>query len=520
MSRTTPIFLTICLAGAFCTATAHAQICCVKGNTNDHIDVDSDGDGTLDQSLYDFRVNGDDIQPFVNTFLFPDFATEQQFCASDMNDDGEIDGTDVSMFVDALLDPTGLICDYVNNCLGGGPLVYEAPNANEVATKIAYDNTGLDVNNDPFGLGKTGFFVPSSAIDRIARDYDDIVAMSGDYDSDGVPDLTGQGPNQTLFARNNLLIRINDPTAPNPDLDCLNTFFGVDASVDCNPPCACGGCCVPDPENPPTCAGGCVHCIFGCDPQTFEPGDLHIEVIYLPTEGYVNIPLVGALYSAAVEEVQYAEPNYCIGGVNGERNIWAITDIGGGLWSWSIEHGFQDCFDGCDCRIVYDAISDEAGEQTFVNLPPTTYEPPGLPGVCTFFATPTGACCLDYLGDGSFVECFEMTQNDCFENTAGAATVSYHGNNTTCTPDPCGPIGSCCLGVSCQGALTEAQCTDQGGTYLGDGSVCQPDSCDEYGACCEPGGPGCVDATLTDCTNNGGNFQGDGTTCDTPGVCN
>ncbi|MCA9255848.1 MAG: hypothetical protein KDA33_09430 [Phycisphaerales bacterium] len=518
MSRTPLFLLTLSMVALALATPARGQVCCVKGNTNDRIEFDFDNDGFVDQTVWDFRVNGEDIQAFVNTIQSPLGATEQQFCASDMNDDGLIDTTDVTMFVDALLDPTGLICDYVNNCLGG-TLTYESPHPNDVATRIAYDNTSIDVNADPFGLGKTGFFVPNSVIDRIARDFDDIVAMSGDFNSDGTPDLTGQGPNQTLFARNNFLIQINDPTGPNPDMECLNAFFGIDSSIHCNPPCECGGCCVPDPMNPPTCVGGCVQCVFGCNLQNFKPGDLHIEVLYLPTEGYANIPLIGALYSAAVEEVRYAEPNGCIGGVNGERNIWAISDMGGGFWSWSIEHGFQDCFDGCDCRIVYDAISDEAGEQTFVFLPPATFEPPGLPGVCTFFATPTGACCLDYLGDGSFVECFEMTQTECFENGAGAVTISYLGDNTTCFPDPCGPTGACCFGTDCQEALTAAQCGTQGGLYLSDGSVCAPDSCDDFGACCEPGGSGCIESTLTDCAINLGIFQGDGTTCTTPGIC-
>lgn len=432
MSRTMPMFLTIGVVIGFCLSTASAQVCCIKGNTKDRADIDFDGNGTIEQTVYDFRVNGEDIQPFVMTFLYPDFASDQERCASDMDDDGDIDETDVGLFVDALLDPTGLICNYINDCLGGGPLVYETPHPDENATRIAYDNTSIDVNADPFDLGKTGFFVPNSIIDRISRDYDDIVAMSGDFDFDTVPDLTGQGPNQTLFARNNLLMRLKNPLAANPDLECLNSFFGVDSSMDCNPPCACGGCCIPDPENPPACTGGCTHCIVGCNLANFEPGDLYIEVIYLPTDGYVNIPLIGALYAAAVEEVMYAEPNYCIGGVNGVRNIWTIENAGGGFWNWSIEHGFQDCFDGCDCMVLYDAISDEAGEQTFVFLPPTTQEPPGLPGVCTFFATPTGACCVDYLGDGSVVDCFDQTMDDCFNDNAGAASISFKGNGTTC----------------------------------------------------------------------------------------
>lgn len=517
MSGRFPIGLLSCMAIALCASNVHAQVCCVKGNTNDRVEFDLDGNGTVDEVVYDFRVNGEDIQPFVGALLFPTFATEQALCASDMNSDGSIDDLDVALFVDALLDPTGLICDYVNNCLGAGPLVYEAPHPDEIATRIAYDNLSINVNADPFGLGKTGFFVPNTVIDRIARDVADLTALSGDFDGDTIPDLTGQGPNQTLFARNNLIVKINNPLAANPDYECLNAFFGVDSSVQCSPPCTCGGCCLPEPMEPPTCTSGCVQCIFGCNLENFTPGDLHLEVLYLPTEGYVNIPLITALYAGAVEDIQFADPNHCIGGVNGERNIWLIEDIGGGFWSWSIEHGFQDCFDGCDCKIIYDGFTDEAGEQPVVFLPPLTTE--ALAGVCTFFATPTGACCVDFLGDGSFVECFEQSMEDCFNDNAGAASISYLGNNTTCNPLPCGPTGACCFGTTCEGNLTQDQCTSSGGTYLGDGSICDPTSCDDFGACCQPGGPGCVDSTLTDCNNNFGIFLGDGTTCETPGIC-
>lgn len=518
MSRLNPIFLVLCLAMICCASSADAQVCCVKGNTNDRNSFDFDGDGTVDQVVYDFRVNGEDIHAFVRTYLNPGAATDQESCASDMDDDNDIDDVDLVMFVDALLNPSGLMCDYVNNCLGG-PLVYESPHPSEVATRIAYDNTSIDVNADPFELGKTGFFVPNTIIDRIARDFDDIVANSGDFDGDLIPDLTGEGPNQTLFAKNNLIVKIDNPFAANPDFECLNAFFGIDSSIDCNPPCACGGCCPPQPNDPPpTCTSGCVDCVFGCNPETFEPGDLHLKVLYLPTEGHVNIPLIAAMYSGAVSEIEFTDPNHCLGGVNGVRNIWRIENGGFGFWSWFIEHGFQDCFDGCDCKVLYEALTEETGEQPTVFLPPITSE--ALPGVCTFFATPTGACCVDFFGDGSFVECFELTMTDCFEDNAGAASINYLGNNTTCSPFPCGPTGACCVGTTCEANWTEAQCLNVFGIYNGDGTSCDPGLCEPFGACCEPGGPGCLDSTLADCLNNGGLFQGDGSTCLTPGICN
>ncbi len=488
-----------------------AQVCCMKGNANDRLEVDLDGDGFVDETFYDFRVNGEDIHNFVSTYLIYGSVSPQADCASDMDSDGDVDDADVPLFVAALLDPTGLICDYVNNCFNG-PLVYPPSHPNVIATRIAYDNISINVNEDPFNLGTNAFFVPNAVIDRIARDFDDIVALSGDFDEDGTPDLTGQGPNQTLFSSNAMLIRLHDPLGANPDYECLNTFFGINSANQCMPPCTCGGCCLPEPNDPPpTCTSGCVRCIFGCNMETFRPGDLHIRVHYFPTDGRINIPLIGAMYGGAVEEVAYAEPDHCIGGVNNERNIWKIENFGG-FWEWTIEHGFQDCFDGCDCRVIYTAFTDDFGDQPFVSLPPTTEE--SLPGTCTFFATPTGACCVDF---GGFVECFQQTMEDCFTQNAGAPSISYLGNGTSCTPAPCGPRGACCLGETCNGNVTVEQCTAQGGEFLGVGISCEGNPCQPFGACCVPAG-GCIEASLSDCNDINGFFWGDEIPCQ-PGLC-
>lgn len=511
-----PRLFTLVLTAAVCVgwsaSSVYGQSCCVKGNANDRVNLDFNDDGIVDQTVYDFKVNGDDIQNFVYTYLSPGSVGSAADCASDMDGDLDVDATDMVLFVEALLDPTGLICDFVD-CFGG-PLVYQPPHPNDIAAKIAYDNTSIDVNEDPFGLGTTTFFVPTAIIDRIARDFDDIVELSGDFDGNSTPDLTGQGPNQTLFSRNSMLISLSDPLGANPDYECLNTLFGINSNVQCNPPCTCGGCCISEPNDPPpTCTTGCVQCIFGCDMGSFEPGDLHIRVHYFPTDGYLNMPLIGALYSSAAGEVRFAEPNGCIGGVNGVRNIWNIDDLGGNFWQWNIEHGFQDCFDGCDCKVLYTAFTDELGEQPFVSLPPTTEE--AIPGTCTFFAVPTGACCVDF---GGFLECFEQTEEDCFEDNAGAPDINYLGDGTTCTPFPCGPRGACCVGVTCEANLTVEQCAAQLGEYLGDNSTCENEPCEPFGACCESEGTGCTESSLSDCINSGGQFVGDGVPCQ-PSLC-
>jgi hypothetical protein len=56
-----------------------------------------------------------------------------------------------------------------------------------------------------------------------------------------------------------------------------------------------------------------------------------------------------AMIYSDLEEVRYAEPNFMIGG----QNFWVPTDLGNGTWSWDIDDGFWDCFDGCDCHRLY-----------------------------------------------------------------------------------------------------------------------------------------------------------------------
>jgi hypothetical protein len=47
--------------------------------------------------------DGMDIMPFIDVFLSPSAAPFWEFCASDMDDDGDVDLVDVAMFTDCLL---------------------------------------------------------------------------------------------------------------------------------------------------------------------------------------------------------------------------------------------------------------------------------------------------------------------------------------------------------------------------------------------------------------------------------
>ncbi len=71
--------------------------------------------------------------------------------------------------------------------------------------------------------------------------------------------------------------------------------------------------------------------------------------------GNLNVPALVQLY-AATPAVLFAEPNGIIGG----QNFWSPQDLGNGTWRWTIDDGFCDCFDGCDCHILY-VIETSAG---------------------------------------------------------------------------------------------------------------------------------------------------------------
>ncbi len=70
--------------------------------------------------------------------------------------------------------------------------------------------------------------------------------------------------------------------------------------------------------------------------------------------------------------------------------------------------------------------------------------------------------------------CTELTQAACI-----AAGGTYQGDNTSCTPDPCGgePTGACCLPEGCEDNFTQTTCQAASGFYFGDGSTCAQNTC-------------------------------------------
>ena len=84
----------------------------------------------------------------------------------------------------------------------------------------------------------------------------------------------------------------------------------------------------------------------------------------------------------------------------------------------------------------------------------------------------TGACCFL---DGS---CQVVTESACL-----GIGGTYHGDDTTCDPNPCPqPVtGACCFYTNGCLRVTEQFCLDNGGEYLGDDTVCWPNPCTEGG---------------------------------------
>lgn len=62
---------------------------------------------------------------------------------------------------------------------------------------------------------------------------------------------------------------------------------------------------------------------------------------------HLNANVLGPIY-AALAAVEFAEPNYLIG-MDDQITVAAL----GGTYRYTIDDGFLDCFDGCDCHRVW-----------------------------------------------------------------------------------------------------------------------------------------------------------------------
>lgn len=103
----------------------------------------------------------------------------------------------------------------------------------------------------------------------------------------------------------------------------------------------------------------------------FQSGGGIWYVVHYP--GRMRIPVLTGFYET-LPEVGFAEPNFLIGTDD------HITVVPGpdGVWTYHIEDGFHDCFDGCDCHIFWIFEVDPKG-----NVEQTSLQCSGLPW-CTF----------------------------------------------------------------------------------------------------------------------------------------
>ena len=66
---------------------------------------------------------------------------------------------------------------------------------------------------------------------------------------------------------------------------------------------------------------------------------------------------------AALDYVQFAQTNDLVGG----QNFYTPSITLFNTWRWTIDDGFHDCFDGCDCHRYYIIDVDAAGNVTLIS---------------------------------------------------------------------------------------------------------------------------------------------------------
>lgn len=120
-----------------------------------------------------------------------------------------------------------------------------------------------------------------------------------------------------------------------------------------------------------------------------------------------------------------------------------------------------------------------------------------------------GACC-----DGLDQNNCQVLDADVCQNLQPPGRFTFVGFGTTCDPNPCPPVGACCVDANCSIGPME-NCA---GFYLGDGTDCSGDPC-ATGACCDLDTSECTITDFNDCVFNLSRFYvGAGTVCD-PEFC-
>jgi hypothetical protein len=226
---------------------------------------------------------------------------------------------------------------------------------------------------------------------------------------------------------------------------------------------------------------------------------------------------------------------YPVGGLEVPSTNWPGPGEGisfvtsGGPWTGNYQpvmHFIGYAIGGANDEILLTGNMTATGFAGFVNtqMPPVEYPAYqlgglGIDGHQGTYAQPRepqvfGACCLaDYV-------CEILTEADCL-----AQQGEYLGDGTDCgPPNPCIPLGACCLPDpylgDCQEDMSEADCGAIGGVWQGEDTVCDPNPCTDEWVCCVGD---CLDeCTIVirqqDCIAVNGVFMPDYHSC-TPNPC-
>jgi hypothetical protein len=82
--------------------------------------------------------------------------------------------------------------------------------------------------------------------------------------------------------------------------------------------------------------------------QLVEEDNFAFDLWLLTFPGHLNVERLAEIYEA-LDSVTFAEPNGLVGG----QNFWSPVELARGAWRWTVDDGWNDCFDGCDCHRVY-----------------------------------------------------------------------------------------------------------------------------------------------------------------------
>lgn len=232
-------------------------------------------------------------------------AGDQRNCAVDLDSSGVVDGSDLGMLLatwgvcpdcDGDFDGNGVIdgADLGELLAHWGPLPvfdFGPTYPDDEAWQIALELAG------PGGP----IIADPDQYERIDRDLDLIRAE--------VPALANQG-HTPAWSPLSLIVGVL-VGQPLDDFHCLNEYYQLDALY-----------------------------------ELFEFEGVQMYVLAFPHK--LNPEALATVY-ATLPEVQFAEPDSLIGG----QNDWMPMPGPDGTWTWVIDDGFHDCFDGCDCHTTY-----------------------------------------------------------------------------------------------------------------------------------------------------------------------